>query len=166
MNVAGYLWQDSRPATAQQCFRTTAQDALVLVFVALGLHLSVVERRWLHRTSCVKNLVCAKNARNAQIARTRKGVALASQHPKATAWLPLDVGSVSWPRRRNGLGLEDAPFGGAEEDRTPDLLRARQALSQLSYGPVSWLRLPARSKSSWNVAQDRAFASVGGSGWI
>ena len=26
--------------------------------------------------------------------------------------------------------------GGAEEDRTPDLLRARQALSQLSYGPV------------------------------
>ena len=26
-------------------------------------------------------------------------------------------------------------FGGAGEDRTPDLLRARQALSQLSYGP-------------------------------
>ena len=25
--------------------------------------------------------------------------------------------------------------GGAEEDRTPDLLRARQSLSQLSYGP-------------------------------
>ena len=25
--------------------------------------------------------------------------------------------------------------GGAKEDRTPDLLRARQALSQLSYGP-------------------------------
>ena len=27
-------------------------------------------------------------------------------------------------------------IGGAREDRTPDLLRARQALSQLSYGPV------------------------------
>ena len=27
-------------------------------------------------------------------------------------------------------------IGGAEEDRTPDLLRARQALSQLSYGPM------------------------------
>ena len=27
-------------------------------------------------------------------------------------------------------------FGGAREDRTPDLLRARQALSQLSYGPL------------------------------
>jgi hypothetical protein len=27
-------------------------------------------------------------------------------------------------------------FSGAEEDRTPDLLNAIQALSQLSYGPV------------------------------
>ena len=26
-------------------------------------------------------------------------------------------------------------IGGAKEDRTPDLLRAKQALSQLSYGP-------------------------------
>ena len=26
-------------------------------------------------------------------------------------------------------------FGGAKEDRTPDLLHAMQALSQLSYGP-------------------------------
>ena len=33
----------------------------------------------------------------------------------------------------------DSPkFGGAREDRTPDLLRARQALSQLSYGPFNW----------------------------
>ena len=28
-------------------------------------------------------------------------------------------------------------IGGAEGDRTPDLLNAIQALSQLSYGPVS-----------------------------
>ena len=27
-------------------------------------------------------------------------------------------------------------IGGAKEDRTPDLLRAKQALSQLSYGPI------------------------------
>ena len=38
--------------------------------------------------------------------------------------------------------------GGAEEDRTPDLLRARQALSQLSYGP------------------ENETAHRGGSGWI
>jgi hypothetical protein len=30
-------------------------------------------------------------------------------------------------------------FGGAEEDRTPDLLNAIQALSQLSYNPVKIL---------------------------
>jgi hypothetical protein len=30
----------------------------------------------------------------------------------------------------------DKTSGGAREDRTPDLLRARQALSQLSYGPL------------------------------
>ena len=27
-------------------------------------------------------------------------------------------------------------YGGAKRDRTADLLRARQALSQLSYGPI------------------------------
>ena len=31
-------------------------------------------------------------------------------------------------------------FGGAEEDRTPDPLRARQVLSQLSYTPTSFFR--------------------------
>ncbi len=30
--------------------------------------------------------------------------------------------------------------GGAKRDRTVDLLRARQALSQLSYGPVTGFR--------------------------
>ena len=28
------------------------------------------------------------------------------------------------------------PYGGDEEDRTPDPLRARQVLSQLSYTPI------------------------------
>ena len=32
-------------------------------------------------------------------------------------------------------------FGGAEEDRTPDPLRARQVLSQLSYDPIFLRRL-------------------------
>ena len=31
--------------------------------------------------------------------------------------------------------------GGARRDRTADLLRARQALSQLSYGPKKQLRV-------------------------
>ena len=41
--------------------------------------------------------------------------------------------------------------GGAEEDRTPDLLRARQALSQLSYGPiVTWSVRPSAMVPQWD----------------
>jgi hypothetical protein len=35
--------------------------------------------------------------------------------------------------------LFEAVYGGAKRDRTADLLRARQALSQLSYGPITKL---------------------------
>ena len=34
------------------------------------------------------------------------------------------------------LNFEQLDNGGAMRDRTADLLRARQALSQLSYGPI------------------------------
>jgi hypothetical protein len=45
---------------------------------------------------------------------------------------PLDVGSTILTDTQ---AVQTREIGGAEEDRTPDLLRARQALSQLSYGP-------------------------------
>jgi hypothetical protein len=55
-------------------------------------------------------------------------------------------------------GAEEAADGGAREDRTPDLLRARQALSQLSYGP--WSRL------KWDAGRETSrHTSIGGSGW-
>ena len=41
---------------------------------------------------------------------------------------------------RGLLGIWDG-VGGAEEDRTPDLLLARQVLSRLSYGPFAPLGL-------------------------
>ena len=40
------------------------------------------------------------------------------------------------PRKAFPLVTKPHRIGGAREDRTPGLLRARQALSQLSYGPV------------------------------
>ena len=40
-----------------------------------------------------------------------------------------EVAATIWPLRDRG------PVGGAEGDRTPDLLIANEALSQLSYGP-------------------------------
>ena len=55
-------------------------------------------------------------------------------HPKRACGSPQSKPPNTPPadtRRRRA-----APGGGAREDRTPDLLRARQALSRLSYGPV------------------------------
>ena len=43
---------------------------------------------------------------------------------------------------RPELGSGAINNGGAKEDRTPDLLRARQALSQLSYSPRAFTALP------------------------
>ncbi len=39
--------------------------------------------------------------------------------------------------------------GGAKRDRTADLLRARQALSQLSYGPVFLQAFPTQNWWVW-----------------
>ena len=40
-----------------------------------------------------------------------------------------------------GLFFNLKPVGGDEEDRTPDPLRARQVLSQLSYTPILNIKL-------------------------
>jgi hypothetical protein len=49
---------------------------------------------------------------------------------------PADGALNPLPRSCPAQNLPSCRVGGAKEDRTPDLLRARQALSQLSYGPV------------------------------
>ena len=47
-------------------------------------------------------------------------------------------------------------FGGARRDRTDDLLLAKQALSQLSYGPVSTLRPGGRHLPGSDLQEDPA----------
>ena len=42
---------------------------------------------------------------------------------------------LAFPSATSRACFRGGYFGGAEEDRTPDLLCARQVLSQLSYGP-------------------------------
>ena len=49
--------------------------------------------------------------------------------------------AVTKPARK--LVFQNLVFGGAEEDRTPDPLLAKQVLSQLSYSPITdiwWAR--------------------------
>jgi hypothetical protein len=61
-------------------------------------------------------------------------------------------------------------FGGAERDRTDDLLLAKQALSQLSYSPFacrSMISAIGSRKSRPSVEFGPSPARlVGGSGWI
>ena len=73
---------------------------------------------------------------------------------------------IFWTRKSlEACGLPNQEnVGGAEEDRTPDLLRARQALSQLSYGPGD-------SRREWRLTsrvanEPLAYGNLGGSGWI
>ena len=61
-------------------------------------------------------------------------------------------------RRRSGAA------GGASRDRTGDLLLAKQALSQLSYGPVSLSIGRNRSKRSRRTLLRRPEPDPGGSG--
>ena len=42
-------------------------------------------------------------------------------------------------------------YGGAKRDRTADLLRARQALSQLSYSPIQLLQRPSTTRSPFSL---------------
>ena len=57
---------------------------------------------------------------------------------------------------RTALRVLRTEPGGANRDRTGDLLLAKQALSQLSYGP----------RDDVKTISIRWRASVGGSGWI
>ena len=50
--------------------------------------------------------------------------------------------------RKGDVGLTFDLIGGAERDRTADLVNAIHALSQLSYGPDRWDHLKGRRDGS------------------
>src|SRR4051794_37323678 len=58
---------------------------------------------------------------------------------------------MQYPRRFAGLRQPSAARDGASRDRTGDLVLAKHALSQLSYGPVGGSSLPARSSGNDRV---------------
>ena len=67
--------------------------------------------------------------------RTPKRSRPKSQHPSSVRPRTSSVRCLDVASR---LRIRSWRRGGAEEDRTPDPLRARQVLSQLSYGPVAF----------------------------
>ena len=69
--------------------------------------------------------------------------------------IPEFLKNSSGAKTRNQCSFHEHSFlsfrtivldGGAKEDRTPDLLRAKQALSQLSYGPY---RITQHTNNWW-----------------
>jgi hypothetical protein len=71
---------------------------------------------------------------------------------REAAWLPANAKDVS-------LRTSENPTGGARRDRTDDLLLAKQALSQLSYGP-SWDRGSEVSNREEACAPDHRYRSL------
>ena len=107
---------------ARRCLSTTAQDARCSCCVCFSL-------------GCISPFA-REDAGFIERTVKERGLEGTSQRPRAAAKPPLDVDFLKrnrrlvlfWNRANQG-------GGGAEEDRTPDPLRARQVLSQLSYGP-------------------------------
>ena len=68
----------------------------------------------------------------------------------------------------NGFGMSDRGNGGAEGNRTLDLLNAIQALSQLSYGPTCWdaaERYPAAGRGLYRHPLGVSTGSAGKIRW-
>ena len=59
-----------------------------------------------------------------------KGVAIYALLP------PVSAIASNWPQKLGAGNLHGWKRGGAEGNRTPDLLIANEALSQLSYSPT------------------------------
>ena len=56
---------------------------------------------------------------------------------------------------KDDVGAGNQPSGGARRDRTDDLMLAKHALSQLSYGPPSKCKAFACNASGHSLANDR-----------
>ena len=51
---------------------------------------------------------------------------------------PMPLGPMVEPDGIERMAQNHRPHGGARRDRTDDLMLAKHALSQLSYGPFGW----------------------------
>jgi hypothetical protein len=110
---------------------------------ALVTHMSVGARRrsWPSRTFTVRNH-CAVRSERSPLHDVRQHAPcgrLMEKHKRKREFVFLRTSNLRVRRR--------SPTGGARRDRTDDLLLAKQALSQLSYGPS-----PAKPETSATAA--------------
>ena len=89
--------------------------------------------------ACVTHLD-VKLSKNKNCIHFHKVVGPGGLEPPTPALSTRCSNQLSYGPNENSL-----PNGGADRDRTDDLLNANQALFQLSYGPVKWLSPIVRS---------------------
>ena len=151
----------TQPACARLSFKTSERRRLPVPELALRHSAVALTHHRTRRTCCcfrcswVASLLSERCGFIERIVKERLMQASIQGHRCRCAWMLTLRG-----RRESG---------GAEEDRTPDPLRARQVLSQLSYGPVSSSlatvdALARRSPSAARLGQGTL--RLGGSGWI
>ena len=75
------------------------------------------------------------------------------ENRRGATFLVVSTGSAEGRRLQPGMGQLStrSTGGGAERDRTADLVIANDALSQLSYGPV-----PVIAAKGWDPREERA----------
>ena len=82
----------------------------------------------------------------------------------AACWRLRNDFSANEPASPGGFFGTSSPTGGARRDRTDDLLLAKQALSQLSYGPVRGQTTQARGQTFRRLSSDVCRQMNGGPG--
>ena len=120
-----------------------------------------------HSCPAVQAEPCRATCANATLDMNYNSFFLMPKHEKVLRHNPLKTSEISKLLKSNKSLKEKLSFhlktyqkqqspkiGGARRDRTADLLRARQALSQLSYGPF------ASSFSAWLCCDVRSVACV------
>ena len=126
------------------------------------------QTRLAHRSVAVTSpLPKVENRENTPDRRLKRTSRLLFEAPEARG-LALDLFIPNKKGIHNGCPSFVDNIGGAEGDRTPDLMTASHALSQLSYGPKeskSNVRLEKRSSEGLLIADCQLAIDVGSRGW-
>jgi hypothetical protein len=114
------------------CARGSCDDALTCEYREIVRHSGFSSRA---EPGAISSSRCqTTRTRSGEPDRVRKQLLL--DEPRVARGNPHETEESSRARSRSSKKRRDRRSGGARRDRTDDLLLAKQALSQLSYGPV------------------------------
>jgi hypothetical protein len=117
---------------------TLAATAIRCRTLVTAGHAPLPERSYLFTMSdTTRPRQTLRSSVGANVCSTDELISKPLRHRSDRAPMPFDIRTAT-----PGSGRAEGPAGGARRDRTDDLLLAKQALSQLSYGPGAARRRP------------------------